>query len=1842
MNTKAYIITSPCRLLLTVITIVMISFFSRGETPEFKDPDFAYPQDVIKNAQELLEHASRSQSMESYVERLRALEEINAAKIAVDPDAAFEMPAQVEAVVSQCPSDKGDAAAMLLLFQANIYKNIYNSDRWKYDNVDSPKEPLPASVAQWSGLQFRSKIQQLLDKAIALAGETPLETFKQTLTYSDEVLQYVPTVKAFAMSFAYDVLTNFSDDEYRVAAKAIRGHAMDMYNSRTAPYYFWFCKDADSREMLKVYEADSEIEPARYVLMEWLDKPVEIEDDGIERDVSASSLSENELKQISLLEGSLRLFPGWYGNNFFKNRLNELRRAVLRFSVPQAAAPGQPIEIKASYSYLRNGNIKVYALPANISDYRVNSIEKYPCVKEFSLSSQNPESGTRNFSLVLDRPGKYALVAYVDGQKNNYGAPVLTISPLAPVVVSGLNRHYAFATAFQDGKPLPGVGVTLKSSSWRKNDQVTSKNLGRTDGNGMLEFSLPAEKDYVIAMNYNGLAYDFDKNVYVYNVKESEQPAFDQALIFTDRSLYHPGDSLEWAVVLGHTDKSGGKTLSASVTVKLFDANSQECGFIETATDAMGRANGVFATPKTGLTGRFALKAFLDKKEIGTRWVEVSDFRLPTFNAVVTGIERNIPEEGGVRITGIAKTYSGMPVSGAKVEAKIFGATRWRWFAPQKQLGILDATTDAQGSFVIDVPASLLVSGNINGRPYTDFMADITVTSLAAETAQVSKPFTTGKPYSFSVKFASNCLDTSVPVNFKVDAYNADGNPNTVAYLWEIFESKDIKSIVATGKGVAGAPVVADLANLAAGEYGIRIIPADNELADSLVERNCVTFYNVAKNLVPEINNSVLFCPKDSYILEQGKTTANILIGVTVPQAYVYEIVSRRGDIISVRLRTLNKGFHEFKFDDSDDLRVDYLAVSNGNANVCTIVINHKKNAPLAIKAETFRDRLIPGDTETWRFRILDGNSAPLADAAMIATMYNKALDALYSGNYPEGFRSSYSWYTPGVRLSFRSFSFAGDATFGKLDLLSAPDLLWPVFKFGDVLTQNRIMYSFKSSMSNVRVRGSAKMTLADAVTEEEMENVPSESAGASDFASDNADNGNMENPRTDDYRVGEVLQAFFKPDLVSDSQGNIDICFTVPNANGSWTFKAFAWTAALEAAGYDAQAVANKPIMVQPNLPRFLRQGDKANVIATVFNNSDKEQVVATTVEVFDINNGNVYCNKEQHDTIAPNASAMVGIYLETPTTVSSVGYRVRSLAGNFSDGEQSAIPVLGSEATVRESTEFYLNPSQKEPFRFNVAAPEDAELTLLYCQNPVWTIVKAMRGVYGQKATTSTQIVSHIFSSLAGKYIVEGNSDIAEAIALWKNNMQQQALTSMLQRNENLKNLLLDETPWVQAAKNETERMEMLAELLDSAKTSEVIENAVAELGKLQNKDGGFAWGTWSRESSEWATGTVLTTLGIAKSLGMYKPDESMRHAFEYLQSRSTEKPRSNVDISFSFIHVLYPEFALSDKGRALVDSTLDYIGKNWKKASVGEKAYYVLILKQEGRMDLAGKIMESIRQFAVESTGKGTSFPSVEDIREYATIIQAYVAMNAPSSEIDALRQWVIVRAQAMDDLGAWNPDYVVAAILLTGSPWTSVPVEQSVSVNGKAIDIDSVESNTGYFAQTIAAKGNVEISVKPNGQTPSYGAVIATYNQIAKDVKARPGKDLRIEKRLLVENKGSWIETDNVKLGQRVRVQLIITAKRDLEYVSIVDDRAAALEPVEQLPGYVYDGSLIFYRENLDASTRLFIGYLPKGTYHVVYDMTANNAGTYSAGIASLQSQYAPELTAHSGGYVLTVE
>lgn len=1805
-----------------------------ADNPNFKEPDFAFPKSVIEEAQQKLIQADKLPDFEAGVLRLRAAIEICSAEQMIDRDNIFSQPAFVESLVAKSSGNKA-VETMLTLYEAKLFCNIYGINRFKYNAVDAPLEPFPTDISEWSGAQFRSRIAQLLTKARSLADDTSLECFASSVDWTPEALQYMPTVADYALYCSFSYLDEIADINHGVVSvetkklvdELIR-NAIDTYKPGTPQYFFWMVRDIEAKDefdyklfdsLIDLYLKWENCEAARYVLMVACDYFDSYDDDvRYINDLNFSNIDINA-KFVDILSRSLANFDSWYNNNVFKDKINNITRPRAVYQVLSRVALDREFVVSGSYLFAKDIEISVYEIPDADSRLTPQEVVKsQQCVAVDSIKVKDTK-GDFKIPFKLTKPGNYAALMTLDGELMTNHFVCFEATPINVLSLSLDKCAYASVVDFYSGKPVKNARIDLMYEVDRSSSEQAD-HLGKTNSDGVLPYTI--NHNGYLRVQHEGIDYTFDEEISVYNYRErySNSRYNKRATVLTDRPLYHLGDSVNWAVVVAENDGVNQHLFAGiDLVVNLYDANYEVVDTINVTTDEFGRASGVFVTDKDVLSGTWYIEARNDDREISDKsHFTVSDFKIPQIEAEISSLVR---EADSVSIKGIVKTFSGMPVADADVDVTIYAVDKIWWRASREKVGNIKVVTDADGSFSL-VLNRLELDKKVEFVDAHNFELDINVTSPSAETTSLTHTFAFGKPYGIVADFAS-AINSDKPFVFTPLAFSVNNQPKAIQLRWSIV-NKDSNTL-ASGEAIAGNAVAADISKLKSGTYSIVIAPVDSTLAEEYRYNN-VNFYSIKQNSMPD-DVEALFVPETN-IVRDGND-ALIYVGANCDRLYLYSFLRHDDKLDEPMLTKIDNGFKKLKVKlpaGATKYNIELIAVYDGCVYSKTVTVKQPSEDKLELQAEVFRDKLIPDNSETWRFRLAKAGDVD-TNVAMIATMYNHAIDALESSRWPSSIVPTVE-HNKSVRFDYLSAYFTESYMKAAISELETIDLIWPYFRYGDHIYIPRGAKKYSVSMA-----ADNRHFLRESELEED-----------EDMMASSAVTEECETETEVEYRDAEVLQAFWMPNLVADSEGNIDLVFTVPNANTTWNFVALAWNKAAEAAGYQNLVLANKPIMVQPNLPRFLRQGDSATILATVYNNSEDSAEVKTVVEIFDIASNNVIKTLESVDSIAAKASARVAIDVVAPVAAEAIGYRVRSISGSFSDGEQTAIPVLPSAATVIESTEFYLNPSESKPFELVIEPKNDAQITLQYCQNPIWTIVKAMRGISATEAMTSTGISYHLFSAFAAKHIVEMNSYIADAIALWKINPSDEALTSMLSRNENLKKLMLEQTPWLQAAKSESGRMEALTQLLDPDLVDKSIADMLSALSKLQNPDGGFAWSSWCNSSSRWATESILITFGIARSLGMLPSDydEMLARAFNYLCVEAAAD-KQTTDYEIALCASYFPEFNRSKEAERLIANTISNIVKSWKSKSTFEKAEAIQILMQNKRSDVAKLIMASIRQFAVERPDMGLCFPNVSDMRCYGTIIQAYSLMGATTAEIDALRQWVIIQAQATDDLGAYNPDYIISSVLLTGSDWTSVKADNNVTINGKPIEIAKQDTDMGYFAQTIDANDNqVVISVRPNGITPSYGSVISIGKSSAKSVLARPGKDLSIDKRFLVNRNGEWVESEVFNLGERVRVQLIIKAKRNLEYVSIDDERAATFEPIDQLPGFVWDGGIGFYRENLDASTRLFISYLPAGTYHVAYDMVAAVSGSFISGIATLQSQYAPELTAHSAGTIVEVK
>lgn len=1694
---------------------------------------------------------------------IKGLLELTNETMAKDPDSLVRVLPYVDKAISKAKPSAD--RALLMTVKAELLEVIYQSNRWVYDKLDTPDEPLPTDVTEWNGRQFVKEIGDLSVRAFELgaADERPLSDYGDIITSDRQNRRFFPTVGSFVALKAVENLHSVGQTKM---SEELVAQYVKLCRPKTREWFFWESALRNGDELRAFYEENKDCEASGLVLDRLAGEYYEYD--------------EESAWVVDALKDFIKRYPAYEEINNLRNHLERLTQAQVTIACRSTVCPGVPFDVKIGYRFAGDVKINLYKIPESCYEKRNLNTQTAKAVQSITLSPGNDVvKGDTAVVMTVGESGCYALAAELEEQQRSDVIYLLSTYVITGEV-KGREKEVLISAEYVSGKPVEKPVVKPRTDRVRAYD----------DG-----------------LNY-------------------------QVRLMTERPLYHRGDTIRWAVVVGTYEKESAAHCieGAKLRVILNDVNFQGVDTVYVATDEYGRVSGSFVAPEDGLTGQYGIEVAMltggGYRYMDTENVTVSDFKMPSFRVENVSVERNEPTAGEVTLKGVAKTYSGMAVSGAKTEIEIWSATRWRWFSQNRRLTTLEGTTDAEGMFKIVVPAEIVSQSK-------NFIAKISVTSAAGETQQYKKYFTTGKNVEIVARGGDIVADNSKPIEIDIEAYNAEGEKVGINVELRISreDADGAKTdTVMTHTAMSNRKEAMDLSSLAAGRYVISVAPVDTTLADVCQRWAGLTLYNVGLNEVPD--GEVLFVPQMQYESENGKF--EVLIGIPKEKAYVYEAICSRGELLSMEVEELSRGFKKVGInmpEGADAVTMKLWTVFDGDIITKDITLKKILKKKIKIEASSIRDRVTPGAEERWIFRLEDEDGQGLK-GAMIATMFNAALNSIvpYSLPWRFGFKMHYG----GVNLEskyLRGLSYG--RSYGKVVRYDALRMELP--KFNPEITY------FRTMTTGRRYAAMNKMAVADMASSRDggmigavlLEDSEAESAEESVAA------GEAERPTSDDfeYRDSEVLEAFWRPELTFDEKDGINISFKVPNANTTWALNCFGWTTDLRLATFVKELVANKPVMVTPNYPRFLRSGDRAELLATVYNNSDSTANVETVIEIYDVNNGKVIMTGLTRDSIAANGRAVVAIMVTAPDDVSAVGYRIRSTAGRFTDGEDGLIAIEPSRSDVTESVSFYLNA---ENDGISCDIPQ-GDAVLDFTSNPAWNIIKELPTLAKENLTTSTGAMNVLYGAAVARGMLDRFPELANVIRTWSEQESNSALVSRLSQNDGLKVAALSETPWVEAASDDTQRMARLSLLFDKKETERNIERSISVLAKLQQSDGGWCWGDWNKESSPWVSGRILVGIGCLKMAGYMPEDKTLKDmtssAMAYYESKIDK--RTDFDLTLAYIAALHQDVELSLRGKQIVSATHQRMIKNWKSEPTSQKALIALVLYRAGYKAVAAEIVKAISKLATVSRDQGASFATVKDVDDYAELLTVFAMTDPESSLIDGMRQWLVMRQQLTMMLGSYNPINIISAFVASGSGWLdSDDTRISISAGDDLLQPDSIEYATGHMVCRLPQEAaGRKLTIEREGRPcPSYGSIVTRYNAASSEVKSSRSNDLSIEKRLMVMVGGEWRYANEAKVGDKVRILYTIKSKRDMEYVTLVDERAAALEPVDQTPGWRFDGGVGYYRENRDTSSNLFFNYLPRGTHHATIDCVVEMSGDFVSGVATIQSQLSPGMVAHSCG------
>lgn len=1784
------------------IRLLIVLLITAMTATAASQPDFAYPKQVSRNAEKDLAGALKRADGPATV---RALMDFGLAQGAISSDnvpTTLDKIAGVSARADVAPATR----AILALLRAEIYRQIYTSSRWIYDERTTSGDSLPT----WSARQLTDTITALCTEA--LGADTELKAIPVgdwRLAVKADATLY-PTLMDFVASKAIGIIDNVSSPQSAMPLRWLCGA------NEFAAMSFRYASPA-SREVLEIYagmlrfhRADErafvnwDLQRLRYVSNHTPD---------------SGDLYRRQLREVYARHHFSFILPWcyeagvptladrrwlyeaarqWPGDAKMKSLAAHLARPRLTAEFNPVATLDSTLSVTVRSENASAGTITVYRLPASYNEETsLRKISKSQLTKigetRLTFNGSGVFEADTAVNLRLGTYGCYLIVPTVDGEpawlmSRCSRQNVVTVTDIALIAQRFGSRNRVFAVSPLTGGQLDGVSITTR-------DHRTTASRG---------------------------ADRYTPGIYTYTEDERTPQWRTDARMFTDLAIYHPGDSLSCAAVVWRS-KGTLNELAAGQPVRftIRDANWQTVDTLSAITDASGRAVVSTRLPADGLTGRFIIELTDNQGHwLVCHWITVSDYRQPTYEIKASA---TVNPDGSVTVSGSAVSFAGFPIADAAVKLELAPAMySWRYFSVQQPYFTTTAVTGNDGQFSIDLPRQLLAdSPLLHGL----FSASVMTTSPSGESAETSVAFATGHPCQIWWRGGSdfNIADPgfALPVRIADTSGNEVDSPLTV-------ELRRDSILVASGRDI-------DWASVASGIYSITVATADTTLAAPLTIDN-IALYRPTDRI--PVRDAALWLPDAKRSANAG-ATAEILYGCSKPDAVILVTTWTGDTIMSQQWLRPGAGMHRLAVgmpDTAGELNVTFASVYRGKySSATTAVTVADRPSELQINVEAMRDRITPGDREQWTFRVTDNLGNP-ARASVMLDMYARALDLLAPA----------SWEMSVPRFQGRHLSLTTAQLFGAVTVeaqtnhrgLNLPGPVLPDFEtYGRLFAGRGIYFRNTARLYGARAMatGAADIMEDEAVVEEvaNLAEVKMESAAAKagDVDEDVADS----RPATDNEPLRTAMPlAMFEPLLATDAEGNLALRFTAPNANTTWRLRLVAYTADLMTGSATRDIISSKPVMVQPTLPRFLRTGDSAVLRASVMNNTDSTACVVTTVEIFNPATGAVVASATQTDTLAARASILASIRTEAPAGTSMLGYRVRSRAGRFTDGEQAAIPVLPSEMQVLDTYPFYIQPDSAS-FAITVPVPgDDASTTLQFTENAVWSCVTALPGLRADDRMSTPAATAALFSCAVADGLMRRYPQIGRALHSWQGDS---TLISNLERNNDLKIALLGATPWVAEAAGDTERMARLSLLFDRREVNAARSSAINRLAKLVS-GGGLKWVEQSHEASLWVTLGFLNSMGQLKTLGFLPDNERLntiiREAWAYAD---TETARDYADYPagdytwYVATRDMFPDLKPTAGSRKITAATVQRLVGNWRNLSATGKAVAAMILNAHGYSTSARKILESLAEY--EAWRQPYAAPDV---------LRAFAAVNPSAPEIDRIRQHLLLQKQTQDWGGTRSASAAIAAILSSGTQWLDAADGAAITIDGTALTVPEADKWTGAFTRKIPAKaGDLDLRID-KGRFPAWGAVYVAAAAEADAIAPHRCDDLAIDKRIYAARGTEWIETNTLAVGDKVRVSLTITAGRTMDYVTVIDRRAACLEPVEQLPAPIFSQGIRFYRENRDSDTNIYIDRLPKGSYVLTYDLYVTADGRFASGIAEAQSLYAPEFSAHSGGTRLNVE
>ena len=1598
----------------------------------------------------------------------------------------------------------------------------------------------------------------------------------------------------------------------------------------------------------------------------------------------------NQVERLRIVREGIAGYPRYEGINQLKNIEKEILNASLSLEIA-TAYPGEQQSVKVNYKNLTGITLQLYKvnLPVTsaVLQNRTTHFEsKYARLQREEHFSLKPTTDYLNVdtTLTIQAPqaGIYFLKAVPDGKKGVSDGTLMNVTALKtiyrPLPDGTLELVVVDAVS---GQSVSEAEVTIYTE---KGGGYSPQQTYQADKQGTLKLDFLNSNKYwynahTAADNAMPIL-NLWKNDYYY--KESKRKEVLQ--LFTDRSIYRPGQTVYVSGLAYEMEKDSTRVLAdKKYTVSLYDANNNETGKVEVRTNGFGSFSGQFVLPSPCLTGYFSLRAADTSVSF-----KVEEYKRPTFDVTFEPVKVEYQVGDSIEVVGMAKTFAGAPVQNARVHYNISRSYAWVWRFMGRGSARWEgeAMTDADGKF--SVPVHFEIDSDRRESPlwYYTYNIQADVTDGAGETQQANLSLPLGS--TSMVLNMDNLPDNLVKekkLEIKLTAMNLSGEPVDTPVTYQVVEMEEQKDgqekegrKVLTGTVEANKSFVPEaIYALPSGNYRLKLSAKDTQGRECTASKNFLLF-SLNDKRPPFVITDWFY--QDGLEFDAA-SPATVYIGSSEKNVYLlYDVFAGNKRLESKRIQ-LSDSVVSFRFpykkEYGDGILVSMAFVKDGrlyshNARIMKPAPEKK----LQLKWTTFRDKLRPGQQEEWKLTVLYPDGSP-AEAEMLATMYDASLDKIYSAHKLD-FGVDFHYVVP---LTYWNTSYMRNAYLYvdfPLKRLRAVPLEYSELIIPSTGRMEAMVVGYGGSpratlAGALKIRGRSaanavmnQEAVTDMVLQEEMVETSAQEKVEMGSSEELAETGDIQ------IRENFAETAFFYPQLRTNEKGEVSISFVLPESLTRWKFMGLAHTRNVDYGKIEATATASKEFMLQPNMPRFVRVGDKANIAASLMNLSDKGVKGTVRMELFNPETEKVFYSQKQKFDVKGGETGHVNFTFEVSDKYAVMACRMVADGDTFSDGEQRYIPVLTDKQWVTETVPLNVNGEGAHTFSlenlFNKHSKTASEqrLTVEFTAHPAWYAVQALPVVaHPQNEDALSWATAYYAHSLAA-YIVKENPRIKQVFDSWKaQGGTKETFMSNLQKNQELKNILLAETPWLAEATNEAEQKQRIATLFDLNTMNSQLAVSVEKLGELQNADGAWSWYK-GMQGSRYVTTQVMEMLVRLNALTHQDADSRMQpmiqKGFEYLGKQAAEEYKSMKEAEKKGAVGIRPSeqvlrylYICALDGKAPVDEKvnryfIDKLSGEGKELTIYGKALGAIILQQSGKVAEARLFMQSLMEYSVVTDEMGRYFDTPKaryswfsyKIPTEVAAMEAIQRITKDTKAIDEMKRWLLKQKQTQ----TWETPIATAdavyALMATGASDLLANTGGVEITLGKEVIRTPADDAIGYIKKTVS--GDVmnikKVRVDKEGAGMGWGAVYAQYLE-SMDQIGEQGNGLSVS-RQLYKGDEALNESVPLKVGDRITVRLTVKADRDMDFVQIKDDRAACMEPLQAVSGFRWGNGLGYYQATKDASTQFFIDQMRKGTYVIEYQVYVNRTGEYQAGIATVQSAYAPEFGGHTGGYRVMVE